>query len=185
LAKTPQAVESRGKMKFIRKVAAIGTICLVFAGSAWQVAQGQQRTTSLFSTGCVRRGTMDSSQQDISIGRQAFTEIFYIYSGYNSLITCRIRPAGSQPRFKTLRLAFGIADDIRANKPVDVNVYLDGNLAGSRTLSVGERSFVILDVSRVSSVAVEIPNNNDYVNTKVSFVQALLEPISSSPGRRQ
>lgn len=172
-------------MKFISKFAAIGTICLVFAGSAWQVAQGQQRTTSLFSTGCVRRGEVNSSQQDISIGRQAFTEIFYIYSGYNSLITCRIRPAGSQPRFKTLRLAFGIADDIRANKPVDVNVYLDGNLAGSRTLSVGEKSLLLLDVSRVSSVAIEVPNNNDYPYPKVSFVQALLEPISSSPGRRQ
>ncbi|MFB2970623.1 hypothetical protein ACE1CD_16770 [Aerosakkonema sp. BLCC-F183] len=176
-------------MKFIRKFAAIGAICLVFAGSAWQVAQGQQRTTSLFSTGCVRRGSiMDSSQQDISIGRQVFTEIFYFRNnnGYGEksdlLLTCRIRPAGSQPRFKTLRLAFGIADDQRANEQATVNVYLDGNMATSRTLSVGEKSLVILDVSRVSSVAIETPQ---IYSIKVSFVQALLEPISSSPGRRQ
>lgn len=174
-------------MKFIRKVAAIGTICLVFAGSAWQVAQGQQRTTSLFSTSCVQRGYMGSSQQDISIGRQVFTEIFYFrdntYSGKSDLLlTCRIRPAGSQPRFKTLRLAFGIADDERANEQATVNVYLDGSIATSRTLSVGEKSLVILDVSRVSNVAIEIPQTD---GIKVSFVQALLEPISSSPGRRQ
>ncbi|MFB2919162.1 hypothetical protein [Aerosakkonema funiforme] len=168
-------------MKLIRKFAAIGAICLVFAGSAWQVAQGQQRTTSLFSTGCVQRGNTGSSQSDISIGRQAFTEIFYIYSD-NSLLTCRIRPAGSQPRFKTLRLAFGIGDDRRAGEQATVNVYLDGNMAASRTLSVGEKSLLILDVSRVSSVAIEVPENS---GTRVSFVQALLEPISSSPGRRQ
>lgn len=172
-------------MNLIRKVAAFGAMCLVLGGSAWQVAQGQQRTTSLFSTGCVRRGGMDNSQRDISIGRQAFTEISYAYDLWNPLITCRIRPAGSQPRFKTLRLAFGIADDESGNKPVDVNVYLDGNLAASRTLSVGEKSLLLLDVSKVSSVAIEIPNNNDSQGTRISFVQALLEPISSSPGRRQ
>lgn len=172
-----------GKMKLIRKITAVGTICLVFAGSAWQVAQGQQRTTSLFSSGCVKQGGMGNSQRDISIGRQVFTEIFYMYDS-DSLITCRIRPAGSQPKFKTLRLAFGIADNSSANKPVDVNVYLDGNLADSRSLSVSEASLIILDVSKVSSVAIEIPNNNDHRGTTVSFVQALLEPISSSPGRR-
>ncbi|MCP2730994.1 hypothetical protein [Limnofasciculus baicalensis] len=170
-------------MKLIRKIAAVGTICLVFAGSAWQVAQGQQRTTSLFSSGCVTRGSMGDSQRDISIGRQVFTEIFYM-TDLDSLITCRIRPAGSQPKFKTLRLAFGIADNRSANKPVDVNVYLDGNLADSRSLSVSEASLIILDVSKVSSVAIEIPNNNDHRGTRVSFIQALLEPISSTPGRR-
>ncbi|MFB2835680.1 hypothetical protein [Floridanema evergladense] len=173
-------------MKFIRKVAALGTICLIFAGSAWQVAQGQQRTTSLFSNDCVQRGRMGSSQRDVSIGRVAFTEIFYMRNE-GSLITCRIRPAGSQPRFKTLRLAFGIADNESSSKPVDINVYLDGNLAASRSLSVGEKSLLLLDVSRVSSVAIEVPNNdpNSIFLRTVSFVQALLEPISSSPGRRQ
>lgn len=175
-------------MKFIRKVATVGAICVVLGGSAWQVAHGQQRTTSLFSTGCVRRGYMDTSQEDISIGRQVFTEIFYFRNnsvGANTdlLLTCRIRPAGSQPRFKTLRLAFGIADDERAGKPATVNVYLDGNMAISRTLSVGEKYLVILDVSRVSSVAIEIPQSD--FGRRVSFVQALLEPISSSPGRRR
>ncbi len=174
-----------GKMKLIRKIAAVGTICLVFAGSAWQAAQGQQRTTSLFSSSCVTQGDMGSSQRDISIGRQVFTQIFYM-DDEDSLITCRIRPAGSQPKFKTLRLAFGIADNRSANKPVpvNVNVYLDGNLAASRSLSVSEASLLILDVSKVSSVAIEIPNNNDHIQTQVSFIQALLEPISSSPGRR-
>ena len=176
-------------MKLIRKLAAVGAMCLVFGGVAEQAAQGQQRTTSLFSSSCVQRGDMGSSQRDISIGKQAFTEIFYLinYDPQNrggSLITCRIRPAGSQPRFKTLRLAFGITDDQVATPPATVNVYLDGNLAASRTLSAGERSLLLLDVSRISSVAIEVPDGSNKYQ-KVSFVQALLEPISSSPGQRQ
>ncbi|HEY9852039.1 MAG TPA: hypothetical protein V6D28_21370 [Leptolyngbyaceae cyanobacterium] len=172
-------------MKLIRKLAAIGAISVVLGGSAWQVAQGQQRTTSLFSTDCVRGRGMRSSQQDISIGREVFTEIFYMTTS-DSLITCRIRPAGSPPRFKTLRLAFGVTDDTRTRKPIEVNVYLDGNLAASRSLSPGEKSLLLLDVSNVSSVAIEVPNNNpnSIFADRVSFVQALLEPISSSPGQR-
>lgn len=183
-------IESIGKMNLIRKFAALGTICLVFAGSAWQIAQAQQRTTSLFSSSCVRKGDSDnikSSQQDISIGRQVFTEIFVfrnIYMGTTDLLlTCRIRPAGSQPKFKTLRLAFGINDNSNDTYTSTVKVYLDGNLAASRSLSVGEKSLIILDVSKVSSVAIEIIEGNRS-GGYVSFVQALLEPISSSPGQR-
>lgn len=174
-------IESIGKMNLIRKFAALGTICLVFAGSAWQIAQGQQRTTSLFSSSCVRKGNIGSSQSEISIGREAFTEIFYM--SQTSLITCRIRPAGSQPKFKTLRLAFGINDNSNDTYTSTVKVYLDGNLAASRSLSVGEKSLIILDVSKVSSVAIEIIEGNRS-GGYVSFVQALLEPISSSPGQR-
>ena len=172
-------------MKLIRKFVAVGAMCLAFAGVAGQIAQGQQRTTSLFSTGCVRRGSVGNLQDNISIGREAFTRIFYIDNG--GQITCRIRPAGSPPRFKTLRLAFGITDSRASELTVDVNIYLDGNLAASRTLSVGEKSLLILDVSRVSSVAIEVPqgSNDIFTTIRVSFVQALLEPISSSPGRRQ
>lgn len=172
-------------MNLIRKLAAMGAICLVFAGATWQVAQGQQRTTSLFSTDCVGGRGMGNSQRDISIGREVFTEIFYMTTS-DSLITCRIRPAGSPPRFKTLRLAFGVTDNTRTRKPIDVNVYLDGNQAASRSLSAGEKSLLLLDVSNVSSVAIEVPNNNpnSILAYRVSFVQALLEPISSSPGQR-
>ncbi|MBD1933063.1 MULTISPECIES: hypothetical protein [Cyanophyceae] len=171
------------KMKLLRKIAASGTICLVFAGLAGQIAQAQQRTTSLFSSNCVQRGLMKSSSRDVSINREVFTEIFAISD--NSLISCRIRPAGSAPRYKTLRLAFGSEDTKHGHKPVEVKVYLDGNLAASRFISVGEKALLLLDVSKASSVAIEIPSNRDGYIDGVSFIQALLEPISSSPGRRR
>lgn len=177
-------------MKLIRKFAAIGTICLVFAGSACQVAQGQQRTTSLFSTGCVERGFASTDNTNISIGRELFTSIYKMGAGSNpfneggSGVTCRIRPGGSPPRFKTLRLAFGMADDERSKGVLEVNIYVDGVQVESRSIGQGNKALVLLDVSRASSIAIEIPwdkNSFGYIR----FFQALLEPISSSPGRRQ
>lgn len=179
-------------MKFIRKVAAIGTICLVFAGSTWQVAQGQQRTTSLFSNTCVGRGMYGNQNDDVSIGKQLFTSIFYLGGidflygrSVSSSITCRIRPAGSAPRFKTLRLAFGINDHLDSSFATEINVYKDGNKAESRELYPGDKALLLLDVSRVSSVAIEAVPISGKDLARVSFTQALLEPISSSPGRRR
>lgn len=175
-------------MKFIRKVAAIGTICLVFAGIAGQVAQAQ-RPMSLFSTQCVQRGYWDNATRNISINRELFTQIseMRVWNQDSSLVTCRIRPAGSAPKFKTLRLAFGIADDARLPDSLEVNVYLNGNKAESRTISRGDKALILLDVTQASSVAIEVlpPTSGQY--TIVSFFQTILEPISSSssPGRRQ
>ncbi|MBD2048984.1 hypothetical protein H6F78_25865 [Coleofasciculus sp. FACHB-64] len=171
------------KMKLLRKIAASGTICLAFAGLAGQLAQAQQRTTFLFSSSCVPRVRIRSSLRDVSINREVFTEIFYIRD--NSLISCRIRPAGSAPRYKTLRLAFGSDDTLQGYEPVEVKVYLDGNLAASRLISPSEKALLLLDVSKASSVAIEIPDNHDGYSTGVSLIQALLEPISSSPGSRR
>jgi len=82
------------------------------------------------------------------------------------------------------KLSFGIGDSEYGDRPVDVNVYLDGNLAESRTLLIGEKALLLLNVSQTSSVAIEVLNNGDGQLTDVSFFQALLEPISSSSGQR-
>jgi hypothetical protein len=173
--------------KFIHKVAIVGTMYLAFAGLAGQPAQGRQQTTSLFSTTCVGRGDYGSQRRDVTIGRELFTSIFRMADRYDpngTSMTCRIRFAGSVHKFKTLRLAFGIGDSEYGDRPVDVNVYLDGNLAESRTLLIGEKALLLLNVSQTSSVAIEVLNNGDGQLTDVSFFQALLEPISSSSGQR-
>jgi hypothetical protein len=180
-------------MKFIRKVAAVGAMYLVFVGVAGQVAQAQ-RPISLFSTQCVGQGLTVNTNENVSIGRELFTSIFKIGGGwanYNASITCRVRPPGSAPRFKTLRLAFGVADNANQRNPMEVNIYLDGTKAESRSLYRGEKALVLLNVAQVSSVAIEVlyssSANDSYDITPISIVQAVLEPISSSssPGRRQ
>lgn len=180
-------------MKFIRKVAALGVIYLAFAGVAGQVAQAQ-RPISLFSTQCVGQGLTGNQNKSVSIGRELFTSIFAIGGGwanYNASITCRVRPPGAAPKFKTLRLAFGVPDDANQRNPMEVNIYLDGNKTESRSLYPGDKTLVLLDVNQVRSVAIEVlysrsDNDSNYI-TPVSVVQAVLEPISSSssPGRRQ
>ncbi|NTW21046.1 MAG: hypothetical protein HGA42_16270 [Nostocales cyanobacterium W4_Combined_metabat2_030] len=190
LSKTRPALDTKEKMKLIRKLATVGAMCLVFAGVAGQAAQAQQRTTSLFSNTCVGRGSYGPQNQDISIGKQLFTSIYSlggIYIGGNpiiSSITCRIRPAGSAPRFKTLRLAFGIDEDFNSSFGGAINVYIDGNKAETRELYPGDKAFLLLDVSRVSNVAIEAVPISGKNLARVSFFQALLEPISASPGQR-
>jgi hypothetical protein len=107
------------KIKLIRKVAEVSTLFLAFVGLVGQIAQAQQRPVSLFSTSCVEGGSRNGYErnQEVSVGREVFTSIFQIriyrvgwFEG--SSITCRIRPASSKPRFKTLRLAFGISDNV-------------------------------------------------------------------------
>lgn len=168
------------KQKFLRQIAAISTVSLILAGSAWQEAQAQQRTTSLFSTNCL--GSFYITTQDIVIGREVFTSIAQMNSGRSA--TCRIRPAGATPSFSTLRLAFGLPDENNSRgNSATVNVYLDGTLVASRTVSRGRRAFLGIDVSRASSVALEIADSPN--TTNVHFTQVLLEPLSLSPGQRQ
>lgn len=167
------------KQKFLCQVATIITASLILAASSWQEAQAQQRTTSLFLTNCI--GDFSTRAQDVVIGREVFTSIASMYSGRSP--TCRIRPAGATPSFGTLRLAFGLPD--RANgfgNSVTLNVYLDGTLVTSRTISRGQRSFLAIDVSRASSIALEATSPE---TTYLYFTQALLEPLSLSPGQRQ
>lgn len=177
------------KQKFFRQVAAISTASLILVGSAWQEVQAQQRTTSLFSTNCIRaEGASFAMDDDVVIGREVFTRIASI-PGNGASITCRIRPAGSQPSFATLRLAFGVRDYTSSSfnssdAPRTLKVYVDGSLVASRTLSPGQRAFLALDVSRASSVALENSSRGQLYDASMSITQALLEPISSSPGRR-
>lgn len=170
------------KYKFLRQVAAAS---LILVGSL-QASQAQQRTTSLFSTNCIysnhnlfRTGEMS----DVVINREVFTSIASAASGTSA--TCRIRPAGATSSFGTLRLAFRISDSNYSGRggSATLNVYLDGTLAASRTISGGQRALLVIDVSSASSIALESaagPNRETLL-----FTQALLEPLSLSPGQRQ
>jgi len=119
---------------------------------------------------------------DVTIGRELFTSIAYMNT-LDASATCRIRPSNSQYKYKILRLAFGMQDaniqPYQSAKPAIINVYLDGNLKESRLLKPGKGSLIILNVSRTSTVTLEVPKDEEcgYFGT-VYFTQAILEPIS-------
>ena len=125
---------------------------------------------------------------DLVIGRELFTAIGAMRSEGVSSANCRIRSGNSDYKYKTLRLAFGMEDEnlrpYRCTKPITVNVYLDGNLEDSRSLLPSEKALFLMDVSRTSSVSIEVPPNSCNNYGYVYFTQAILEPISASPGRR-
>ncbi|MFN5854839.1 MAG: hypothetical protein ACK456_02890 [Pseudanabaenaceae cyanobacterium] len=152
-----------------------------------------QRPANLFSM-CQYSGHFTSSgpinkgggDLDVVIGRELFTSIMSAWA-YGGSAACRIRPGNSGYKYKTLRLAFGIQDENSENyncrKPMTVNVYLDGNLAESRSLLPSEKSLLLLNVSRTSTVTVDVPRigESGFGGTcwgVVYFTQAILEPIS-------
>jgi hypothetical protein len=163
------------------------TVCGLSASSEPAYAQ---RAANLF-TMCKFIGYAENntnSPYDVVIGRELFTAIAAMRSEGGSSAICRIRPSNSANKYKTLKLAFGMQDqNVRSygcRKPITVNVYLDGNLQESRSLQPGEGAFLLIPVSRISSLTVEVPENNCNQYGYVYFTQAILEPISTSPGNR-
>ncbi|MBD1933067.1 MULTISPECIES: hypothetical protein [Cyanophyceae] len=177
------------KIKFIRKVAAVGAIYLAGTGIAGEVVQAKKPAFLLSNTCVETSGRWGTSREEISVGKELFTSVMYMTSGYYggdgqpSSMTCRIRPAGSASKFKTLRLAFGIADNARKGQ-VTVSVHLDGNQVASRTISSGEKELLLIDVSKASSLAVETSCSSE-CPVFVNVFQALLEPVSSRPSQRR
>jgi hypothetical protein len=165
----------------------VATVCGLPASNQPAYAQ---RAANLFTmckfTGYA--GDLTNRPMDVVIGRELFTAVGYISTQSNDSIICRVRPSNSAYKYKTLRLAFGMQDEkvwkYGCSRPVTVNVYLDGNLQESRSLLPSEAALLILPISTVSSVAIEATNSNCGNYGSVYFTQAILEPISTSPGKR-
>ncbi len=67
-------------------------------------------------------------------------------------------------------------DNDRGSPPVNVNVYLDGQKAETRTVSPGQGEVVTLDVTPTSNVAIEaICSNQSKYCDRVYFWEAELE----------
>ena len=67
-------------------------------------------------------------------------------------------------------------DNDRGSPPVNVNVYLDGQRAETRTVAPGQREVVTLDVTPTSNVAIESICSNQYKYcARVYFWEAELE----------
>jgi hypothetical protein len=179
----------RMNLKLLATLFYQGTISLlgttVFCLTINQQSVHAQRSASLFSM-CQFTGAGYDYSQDVTIGRELFTSVRALWA-YGGSAICRIRPGDSAYKYKTLRLAFGIqdqnADNYNCRRPMTVNVYLDGNLEESRSLLPSEKSLLLLNVSRTSTVTVDVPEIGGCWGV-VHFTQAILEPISTSSGRR-
>lgn len=154
-----------------------GMLCVILGTVGAQVAQAQ-RPIPLSDLKCVKRsGYWDSSQRDISVGRQIYTTVLYIQP--NTAMTCRL-PGGPA----TLRLEFAIPDTSQA-PPARIDVYVDGNQVASQTGDSGQVNTMLANISNGKSLAIEVfcaraTNCSD----SYWFMKAQIEPGARSPGRR-
>ena len=154
-----------------------GMLCVMLGTVGAQVAQAQ-RPIPLADLKCVARsGGWDSSQRDISVGRQIYTTVLYIAP--NTAMTCRL-PGGPA----TLRLEFAIPDTSQA-PPARIDVYVDGNQVASQTGDSGQVNTMLVNINNGKSLAVEVfcaraTNCSD----KYRFMKAQIEPGARSPGSR-
>ncbi len=190
------------KIKLLHQLATIGAVCLAFVGLGNKLAQAQ-RTVSLTQMSCLTTSgsavnTFLSILANIAIGQEVYTGIAvlrtdqplfggnYISPGNPAGVACRITPAGSEPRFRTLRLAFGISNKgefVRDNSHLRLTVFADGNTVGSKEIVKGSLEYMLVDVTNIRSVALVGECLSDTC-PGIIFVHTLLEEAPSSPGRR-
>ncbi|MEG3849074.1 MULTISPECIES: hypothetical protein [unclassified Microcoleus] len=190
------------KLQVLHQLATIGAVCLTFVALGSTLAQAQ-RTVSLTQMPCLTtsgraNNTFVSGSANIAIGQEIYTGIAvlrtdqplfggsYISPGDPAGVACRITPAGSKPRFRTLRIAFGISNTgefVRDNSHLRLTVFVDGNTVGSKEIVKGSLEYMLVDVTNAWSVALRGECLSDTC-PGIIFVQTLLEEAPSSPGRR-
>jgi hypothetical protein len=150
------------------------TVLLALAPQGRQIAQEAplqetplQETplqeTPLFSLFLLRRPCVDTGignwarrSEDVSVGRAVYTSRFFMGPGNRSAaLTCKLQPNSANVIFQRMNLSFGMRDNDQGSPPVNVNVYLDGQRAETRTVAPGQPASITLDVTPTSNVAIE------------------------------
>jgi hypothetical protein len=190
------------QIKLLYQLATIGAVCLAFGGLDNKLAQAQ-RTVSLTQMPCLTtsgsaNNTFVSGSANVAIGQEVYTGIAvlrtdqplfggsYISPSNPAGVACRITPAGSKPRFRTLRIAFGISNQgefVRDNSHLKLTVFVDGNTVDSKEIVKGSLEYMLVDVTDARSVALRGECLSDTC-PGIIFVQTLLEEPPLSPGRR-
>lgn len=127
--------------------------------------------SSLGTMSCqgIEYGNYEVINKDFPVGLQIFKGIAkfssfssnnydYIYKTRVNQVVCRLAEAGQRPRYKTLNLAFGIADNNdRVNgSVVRLSIYRDGNFYKYQDVMKGQLVRLPIDVTNVRSIALEV-----------------------------
>jgi len=123
--------------------------------------------SSLGAMSCQRieSGNYEAINEDVPVGLQIFKGIAKfnninndIVKRYTSQVVCRLAEAGQRPRYKTLNLAFGVADNhYHINgSVVRLSIYRDGNSYKYQDVMKGQLVRLPIDVTNVRSIALEV-----------------------------
>lgn len=114
----------------------------------------------------MRYGRYKATNKDFPIGLQIFRGIAifssmtrgdWISKRYTNQVACRLTEAGQRAKYKTVNLAFGIADNSNyANGSlVRLSIYRDGNFYKYQDVTKGQLLRWPIDVTNVRSIALE------------------------------
>ncbi|QSV62919.1 MAG: hypothetical protein HEQ26_09305 [Dolichospermum sp. DL01] len=125
--------------------------------------------TSLGAMSCqkIGNGNYVAINEDFPVGLQIFKGIAMfsdgnwrsgIYKNNVNQVVCRLAEAGQRPRYKTLNLAFGIADNnsLVNGSVVRLSIYRDGNSYKYQDVMKGQLLRLPIDVTNVRSIALEV-----------------------------
>ncbi|OCQ91668.1 hypothetical protein BCD67_09170 [Oscillatoriales cyanobacterium USR001] len=133
---------------------------------ATDLVQAQRRrpgTASLGEMNCqqIKGGVYDVINEDIPIGLEIYRAVAYLgnarwmYESRPVQVACRLAEPGQKPKFKTLTLAFGLPDSLSKGALVRLSIYKDGNFAGYKDVTAGEKLLWPINVTNVRSIALE------------------------------
>jgi hypothetical protein len=130
-----------------------------------------QGVGSLGEMSCQRieNGRYEAINEDFPVGLQIFRGVGnfhsrgdargfrYINKNDTTQVACRITEAGQRSKYKTLTLAFAIADNHKyANGTiVRLSIYRDGNFYKYEDITKGQQFHIPIDVTKIRSIALE------------------------------
>jgi len=165
---------SMKKFPSVRRWLSMGMLSAML-GTAMPPAAQAQRPIFIFDLSCVfvRGSSSLGDGQDISIGRELYTSIFY-KSPFG--ITCRL-PGGPG----TLEIQYGVPDTSK-QPPALIQVYVDGSEVARHEGEQGKISTFLVDVSNGRSLAIDVNCSRKENCGRYHFFKFHLNPGASSPG---
>ncbi len=157
-------------MKFSQSIAGLITATVLLSSAASVDAQNNTRSVgSLATMSCQTIGDAryETINTDFPIARQIFRGIARLSNRPRRFISgkrdapqvvCRLAEAGQRPRYKTLSLAFGIADNNQHSHNstlLRLSIYRDGNFYKYQDILRGQPIQLPIDVTNVRSIALE------------------------------
>lgn len=158
----------------------VGTVLISTANNVEAQSRRPSGVASLGEMGCQSLSDIVGYKPvngDVTIGRQIFRAVAYldgqawgfltgrrgVLPGNTAGVACRLAAPNQTPRFRTLTLAFGFADNsekidyIRPNASTELrlSVYKDGNLYGSQSVRPGDMLRWPIDVRNARSISLE------------------------------
>jgi len=155
-------------LKFRQLIAGLMTATVLVSSTTLVDAKNPPKgVSSLAAMSCQRieSGNYEAINEDFPVGLQIFKGVAMFGTNSNSIyknrvnqVVCRLSEAGQRPRYKTLNLAFGVAD----NNPyvnstlVRLSIYRDGNFYKYQDVMKGQFLRLPIDVTNVRSIALEV-----------------------------